>query len=91
MAFTIHLDNNTEELLKLIQQEIGVKSKTQAIRALIHNFSTHQQLQESYLTIQRENEVLMNVNFVSKVLTKLDAKLTSGRDDTPPPKYSEQT
>lgn len=75
MAFTLHLDECTEELLKEIKNDIGAKTKNQAVRTLIHSYQYQKELQKAYSTLRQENEVLMNVNFISKLINLCESRL----------------
>lgn len=75
MAFTLHLDEGTEELLKKIKVEIRAKTKNQAIRSLIHNYQYQKDLQKAYSSLKQENRVLMDVNFISKLLALCERRL----------------
>ena len=67
MAFTVNLDQFTEQLLADIAQELNLKTKTKTLHYLIHNYQSHQRIMEQYQRLQYENEILCNVNFANKV------------------------
>lgn len=79
MAFTLFLDDDTETLLKKIKTETGIRTKQQAIRTLIHNYQYQQELQKAYSLLKQENEILMNVNFISKFMSLVETRFNRSK------------
>lgn len=75
MAFTLSLDHDKEDLLKKIQQETGIRTKQKAIRTLVHYDVYQPELQKAYLKLKQENEVLLNVNFISKFISLVETRI----------------
>ena len=67
MAFTVNLDDSTEKTLQDISNELGLKNKTKTIRYLIQGYKAHRKLVEDCEKIKRENEVLCDINFASRI------------------------
>ena len=79
MAFTVNLDELTEKLLKDIAKEAGLKSKSKAIYYLVHSYEANQKLANDYLKLQRENEVLCDINFANKIANRVVDLLSKKR------------
>ena len=77
MAFTINLDPATEKALKAIMDKRGIKTKNKAMVFVIHAFQNQQQLEQELSRLRMENEVLMDINLVSKITDKIQQSLNS--------------
>ncbi len=66
----------TEAKLQQIIVQTGAKTKSKAIRYLILNFEQQVKLAEAYHSIKQENDILCDINFVNKIVKKVEVSLS---------------
>ena len=77
MAFTLQLDDAACQALNNMMEQTGIKTKSKALVYLIYSFDRYQKLEEEYDKVIAENKVLNDVNFVRKIISKLEEKLVN--------------
>jgi hypothetical protein len=78
MAFTVSFDNSTEEKLKELMAAVNIKTKTEALKYLVHRHDSFIDQQNTIIKLEAQIDILSNQEFIQK-LSHLLAQSISGR------------